>query len=74
MMPFIVILTLAQVQQTPPSDPLIAHSGEDAIYIGLGFLAVILVLIVGLFSRRLELAVIFALILSIIIAILIIVT
>lgn len=69
------ISVIAQASQTPlPADPAMIQSGEDVIYIGVGLIAVTIVLIVGLLSRRLGAAIIFALILSFVIALLVVIT
>lgn len=57
---------LAQQAQSsqPPADPLINQGGEDIIYLGVGLLAVVLVLIAGILSRRIEVAVILSLVIA----------
>ncbi|MBH8571698.1 hypothetical protein I8752_01375 [Nostocaceae cyanobacterium CENA369] len=56
------------VQETPPpgtnQDPLIAHSLQKEQYIGIFGLAIALIAAVGFFSRRVEYAIIFAIVLS----------
>lgn len=66
-------ILVAQAQQAQPSNPLINNSGEHLIYIGLGSMAILLTLIVGLFSRRFAAAVMFSLFLSAIIIVLVLV-
>ncbi len=66
-------MLIAQTQQPQPSNPLINTSGEHLIYIGLGSMAILLTLIVGLFSRRFAAAVMFSLFLSVIIIVLVLV-
>jgi hypothetical protein len=75
MAPFTGFSVIAQTPQpTPPADPTVMQSGEDIIYIGIGLIAVTIVLIVGLLSRRLGAAIVFALILSFVIALLVVIT
>ncbi|MDF5710145.1 MAG: hypothetical protein PUP90_21370 [Nostoc sp. S4] len=56
------------IQETPPPgtnrDPLIAHSLQKEQYVGIIGLAIALVAAVGFFSRRVEYAIVFAIILS----------
>ncbi len=68
------ISTIAQIQPAPPANPLIDKAGEHIIYIGVGLMAVVIVIIIGLLSRRLETAILFALALSAFIAVLVIAT
>jgi hypothetical protein len=63
-----------QTQQLPPLSPLINHRGEDVIYIGVGMLAIIIILIVGLLNRRLEYAIIFSILLAAVLILLIVLT
>lgn len=62
------------IQQTPPANPLIDQSGEDAIYVGIGMIAITIVLILGLLSRRLTYAILFALMLSAVLTLIVIIT
>ncbi len=73
MAPFDISI-IAQIQPAPPTNPLIDKVGEHIIYIGIGLMAVVIVIIIGLFSRRLEAAILFALALSAFIAVLVIAT
>jgi hypothetical protein len=52
---------IAQVQQSQPANPLINQSGEDAIYLGVGLMAVVIILIIGILSRRVGVAIVFSL-------------
>lgn len=56
------------IQETLPpgtnQDPLIAHSLQKEQYVGIMGLAIALVAAVGFFSRRVEYAIIFAIVLS----------
>jgi hypothetical protein len=61
-------------QPSPLPDPNLVQSGEDVVYIGVGLIAVVVVIIVGVLSRRLGAAIIFALILSFVIALLVVIT
>ncbi|HEY9616849.1 MAG TPA: hypothetical protein V6C64_08415 [Microcoleaceae cyanobacterium] len=72
MPPADISVTAQPIQQTPLANPLIDQSGEDAIYVGVGVIAVAIVLMVGLLSHRLIHAIIFALMLSAVIALIII--
>jgi hypothetical protein len=64
-------LVIAQTQPAQPADSSIDRSGEHLIYIGVGGIAVVLAIIVGLFSRRMIEAIIFSLVLSAIVIVLI---
>ncbi|MEM8604466.1 MAG: hypothetical protein AAGF24_11605 [Cyanobacteria bacterium P01_H01_bin.121] len=64
-----VQVLMAQVQDsptsaTPNSDPLIDHTGEDAIYLALLILLVLSALIIGAVSRHLQGAILFSLFVS----------
>lgn len=59
------LITVTQVQPDDSSQSLIDQGGEDVIYVGISILAVLLILIVGIFSRRLEKAIVFAALASI---------
>ncbi len=75
MTPLTGFSVIAQTSQPdPPADPTLVQSGEDIIYIGVGLIAVTVIIIVGLLSRRLGAAIIFALILSFVIALLVVMT
>ncbi len=75
MIPFADISGITQTPQPVlPTDPTMLQSGEDAIYIGIGLIALTVVLIIGLLSRRLGAAIVFALILSFVIALLVVMT
>ncbi|MFN6569691.1 hypothetical protein A6770_20345 [Nostoc minutum NIES-26] len=56
------------IQEAPPlgtdKDPLIAHNLQKEQYVGIIALAIALVAAVGFFSRRVEYAIVFAVILS----------
>jgi len=56
------------IQETPPpninQDPLIARNLEKGQYVGIIGLAIALIAAVGLFSRRVEYAIVFAIALS----------
>ncbi|MFB2880017.1 hypothetical protein [Floridanema aerugineum] len=74
MNPLEIPLLIAQTQTSPPADPLINNTGQDLIYIGVGGIAIMLVLIVGLLSRRVVKAILLALVLSVVLIILLTVT
>jgi hypothetical protein len=57
--------------QQPPSNPLIDTSGQHLIYIGAGSIAILITLIIGLFSRRFIEALLFSLCLSVVLILLI---
>ncbi|HIK56981.1 MAG TPA: hypothetical protein IGS37_17680 [Synechococcales cyanobacterium M55_K2018_004] len=66
-------LYIAQAQSSQSQEPsMIDQSGEDLIYVGLGGLAIALVLIVGIFSRRFAETIIAAVVLSAFIILLVI--
>lgn len=67
------LLFIAQAQQPQLANPLINTSGQDLIYIGVGSMAVLLALIIGLISDRLSAAILFSLGLSAFVIILVIV-
>ncbi|MFB2939436.1 hypothetical protein ACE1B6_29635 [Aerosakkonemataceae cyanobacterium BLCC-F154] len=67
-------LLIAQTQTPPPADPLINSTGQDLIYIGVGGIAIMLVLIVGVLSRRFAKAILLALVLSAVLIILLTIT
>ena len=58
------------IQETPPpgtqNDPLIAKGLQKEQYIGIVGLAIALIAVIGFFSRRVEYAVLFAIIFSVI--------
>lgn len=60
------ISQIAQTQTQPPpsNNPLINQSGQDIIYLGIGLMAIVVVLIIGLLSRKLEYAIVLSLILA----------
>lgn len=64
----------SQSQQLPPLPPLVNQGGEDTIYIGVGILAVVIVLVIGLLSRRVEYAIIAAVIITAILILLAVIT
>jgi hypothetical protein len=66
--PFPQIGPLLQTPQaSPPTVPtLIDTSGQDVIYIGVFLLLIVVVLIIGIMSRKVGVAVIFALLLSLV--------
>jgi hypothetical protein len=64
MTPLELSTLIAQVQSAQPANPLIDRSGQHLIYIGVGSIAILLTIIVGLFSRRVAEAVIFSLVLA----------
>lgn len=51
----------------PQKDPLIAQGEEHIVYLGVFLLAIGLATVVGLLSRRLDYAIIFSLLLSVVI-------
>lgn len=51
----------------PQEDPLIAQGEEPIVYLGVFLLAISLTIVVGLLSRRLDYAIIFSLLLSVVI-------
>jgi hypothetical protein len=57
-------------QETPPpgtqNDPLIAKGLQKEQYIGIFALGIILIAVIGFFSRRVEYAILFAVVLSVI--------
>lgn len=59
---------MAQVEEPPPNtaagDPLIDHTGEDAIYLALLIILVLGALIIGAVSRHLQAAILFSLFVS----------
>ncbi len=55
---------IAQAQQAQSSNPLINQRGEDAIYIGVGLLAIVAILTIGIISRRIEHAIVFSIIVA----------
>jgi hypothetical protein len=57
--------TIAQAQASDSAQPLINQGGEDLIYIGVGIMAVILILAIGAFNRNLEKALLFAILVSV---------
>lgn len=63
-----------QPQELPPLPPLINQGGEDTIYIGVGILAVVVVLVIGLLSRRVEYAIIAAVIIAAVLILLAVIT
>ncbi|MFB2891779.1 hypothetical protein ACE1CI_02430 [Aerosakkonemataceae cyanobacterium BLCC-F50] len=67
-------LLIAQAQTSQPADPLINSTGQDLIYIGVAGIAIMLVLIVGVLSRRVAKAILIALMLSVLLIILLTVT
>ncbi|MGA9378382.1 MAG: hypothetical protein WBV73_06390 [Phormidium sp.] len=74
MNPLEILLSIAQTQTSPPADPLINTTGQDLIYIGVAGIAIMLVLIVGVLSRRLVKAILLALVLSAVLIILLTIT
>lgn len=65
---------IAQIQQAQPANPLINQGGEDTIYIGVGLLAILVVLIVGIFSRRIGYAIGLSALLSLILILVVVMT
>jgi len=65
-----IALLIAQAQTTQPVDPLINRSGQHLIYLGVGGIAIMLILIVGLLSRRVATAIMVGLVLSAVLIIL----
>ncbi|MBE9224859.1 hypothetical protein IQ264_05180 [Phormidium sp. LEGE 05292] len=63
-------LLIAQAQTSQPVDPLINRSDQHLIYLGVGGIIIMLVLIVGLLSRRVATAIMVALVLSAVLIIL----
>lgn len=57
-------ISIAQTQQAQQSDPLISHSGEDTVYIGVGLLAIVIIMTIGIVNRRIEYAIVFSVILA----------
>lgn len=67
--------TIAQAQQSAQqsqlSNSLINQNGQDIIYLGVGLMAIVVILVIGLLSRRMEYAIVFSLILAAVIIILV---
>lgn len=57
-------LYMLQTQSSQPTNPLINTPGQHLIYIGLGGLAITLVLIVGILNRRVAAAIVGSLVLA----------
>ncbi len=55
---------LAQVQQPQPAPTLINLSGQHLVYIGVGMLAIAGVVVLGLVNRRLDMAILAALVIA----------
>lgn len=66
---------IAQAQQPSPQSqlgtPLINQSGQDVIYLGMGLMAIVVILIIGMLSRRVEYAIVLSLILAAVIILLV---
>jgi hypothetical protein len=60
-----LLFTIAQAQSTDAGQPLINQGSEDLIYLGVGLMAIVLILGIGAFSRNLEKAILFAVLVSI---------
>ncbi|WP_088888885.1 hypothetical protein [Leptolyngbya ohadii] len=67
--------TIAQAQQPSQqsqlANPLINQNGQDIIYLGMGLMAIVVILVIGLLSRRMEYAIVFSLILAAVIIVLV---
>jgi hypothetical protein len=64
---------LAQTQPAQATSSLINFSGQHLVYIGVGLLAIVIVFVLGLLNRRLDAALLFALLISAVIIVLILV-
>ncbi|MBD2576725.1 hypothetical protein [Oscillatoria sp. FACHB-1406] len=65
MLPKMVMqLNATEQQDANPTNPPIANSLQREQYIGIGVLVILIILAIGLFSRKLEYAIVFSLILS----------
>ncbi|EKQ67015.1 hypothetical protein OsccyDRAFT_4834 [Leptolyngbyaceae cyanobacterium JSC-12] len=58
---------IVQLQQSQQGNPLLNRVGERLIYIGVSLIAIVLVMIVGLLNRRLDIAILLSLLLSVVI-------
>jgi hypothetical protein len=63
---------LAQVQQPPVAPTLVNTSGQHLVYLGVGLLAIAIVIVLGLVNRRLGAAIIASLIIAVVIMALVI--
>ncbi|MGQ9870412.1 MAG: hypothetical protein ACUVQO_06375 [Leptodesmis sp.] len=64
---------LAQTQPAQAAPTLVNLSGQHLIYIGVGLMAIAIVIVLGLLNRRLDAALLFALLISAIIVVLVLV-
>ena len=65
-MPYCYLLfTIAQAGSADGAQPLIDQGGEDIIYLGVGLMAIVLILGIGAFSQNLEKAILFAVLVTI---------
>ncbi len=64
---------LAQTQSTQATGSLINLSGQHLVYIGVGLLAIAVVVVLGLLNRRFDFALVFALLISAVIIVLVLV-
>lgn len=69
-----VALNIAQVQQAQSADPLINQGGEDTVYIGVGLLAITIILVLGIVNRRIEYAILFSVLLAIVLILIAVMT
>lgn len=64
---------LAQTQQAQAAPTLINFSGQHLVYIGVGLIAIAVVVILGLINRRFDVALVVALLISALIIVLVLV-
>jgi hypothetical protein len=55
---------LAQVQQPPMAPTLINPTGQHLVYIGVGLLAIAVIVVLGLVNRRLDVAILASLVVA----------